>query len=118
MLLYSFAMSIMNPSILCFLCPVYMSRGGTAPGQSTPLEDVASALMEQFQKSVWNVSPGTPDEWPFMLSVMRATIIAWFTPAETLEHRLLLGEALAEAFGMSEDAKEQASPLCILVSLN
>lgn len=83
-------------------------RSSGAGTNNSPLEDVAAALTEQFERSAWNVEAGSAQDWPFMLAVMRSCIVAWQSPGDTLQQRLDLGEALASAFGLAEDTSEQA----------
>lgn len=92
--------------------------GPTGDGR-TPLDDIASVLHQGYITSEWHEQSqwaGADEEeggqflpHQLLTSLLRAVVVAWNDPVDTLTRRMAMAESLGAACGLGESEMEQVS---------
>lgn len=90
---------------------------GSTGNVRTPLDDIASALHQAYITSEWHEQSqwaGAQEEeggqflpQQLLTSLLRAVVVAWNDPVDTLTRRMAMAESLGAACGLGESAMEQ-----------
>eukprot|EP00201_Polytomella_parva_P023028 CAMPEP_0175047306 /NCGR_PEP_ID=MMETSP0052_2-20121109/5518_1 /TAXON_ID=51329 ORGANISM="Polytomella parva, Strain SAG 63-3" /NCGR_SAMPLE_ID=MMETSP0052_2 /ASSEMBLY_ACC=CAM_ASM_000194 /LENGTH=358 /DNA_ID=CAMNT_0016311159 /DNA_START=86 /DNA_END=1158 /DNA_ORIENTATION=+ len=74
----------------------------------TPLEEIAKALKDQYVLSSWAKKSSIPEDEDgvFLVSVMRAILIPWSNPLDSLQKRLSAAQSFGALYGVEKDVLE------------